>query len=117
MTDVILIEGLQVEATIGVHDWEQQITQPLVFDFEFSTDITLAAAKDELALTLDYFAISEAVTAFCQAHNFALIETLAERLAAHLIEEFGISRLEMTLKKPQAVPAATAVGLRIVRGA
>ena len=50
--DIVFIEGLQVQTTIGYYEWEKKIKQLLVFDLEMGTDIRLAASGDELAKTL-----------------------------------------------------------------
>lgn len=114
--DRILIESLEVETVIGVYDWERTIRQRLTLDLELATDIRPAAADDDLARTLDYAAISQRIAAFADEHDFALVETFAERLAQLLMEEFGVPWLRLTLRKPGAVPTAAAVGVRIERG-
>ncbi|PMR69988.1 dihydroneopterin aldolase [Halomonas heilongjiangensis] len=114
--DLVLIESLAVDTVIGVYDWERTITQRLVLDLELATDIRPAAAGDDIALTLDYAAVSERIAAFAGEHDFALVETFAERLATALREEFAIAWLRLTVRKPGAVAAAAAVGVRIERG-
>lgn len=114
--DRVLIEGLKVETVIGVYAWERTIRQRLVLDLEMATDIRPAAADDDLSKTLNYAAISTRIETFADANHFALVETFAERLAALLREEFAIPWLCLTLRKPGAVPAADAVGVRIERG-
>ena len=115
--DLVLIESLAVDTVIGVYDWERTITQRLVLDLELATDIRPAAEHDDIARTLDYAAISMRIQAFAAEHDVALVETFAERLAEVLREEFGIPWLRLTVRKPGAVSAAAAVGVRIERGA
>lgn len=114
--DRILIEALNVDTVIGVYDWERTITQSLSLDLSLATDIRPAAATDDLRLTLDYAAICQRIQQFANEHQFALVETFAERLAACLQHEFPISWLRMTVRKPGAVPQAASVGLEITRG-
>jgi dihydroneopterin aldolase len=45
-----------------------------------------------------------------------LIEHAAEVLAAELQRTFGIEFLRLSIRKPGAVPAASAVGVSIERG-
>ena len=113
--DRVLIEALELETVIGVYDWERTIRQRLTLDLELATDIRPAAASDDLAQTLNYAAISERITRFADEHDFALVETFAERLAQLLIDEFSIPWLRLTLRKPGAVATAAAVGVRIER--
>ncbi|MCC5883376.1 MAG: dihydroneopterin aldolase [Halomonas sp.] len=114
--DCVLIESLEIETVIGVYDWERTIRQRLVLDLELATDIRPSAATDDLTKTLDYAAISQRIAHFAEASDFALVETFAERLSQLLMNEFAIPWLRLTLRKPGAVPAAAAVGVRIERG-
>lgn len=115
--DKIFIEGLQIEALIGVHDWERRIRQPLQFDIEMAFDNRAAAASDALAGTLDYQAVSERIIEYVLQSGFELIETLAERVADIILSEFGVAHVRLKLSKPGAVPAARAVGVIIEREA
>lgn len=114
--DIVFIEGLQVQTTIGYYEWEKKIKQLLVFDVEMGTDIRAAANNDELAETLNYAEISEAISTFANLDVVDLLETLAERLAAHLMNEFGITWIKLKISKPTAVKEAAAVGVIIERG-
>lgn len=114
--DQVLIEALDVDTVIGVYDWERRITQTLSLDLRLATDIRPAAHNDDLSQTLDYAAISQRIGAFAKENDFALVETFAERLAATLREEFAIAWLQLTVRKPGAVPNARAVGVVIERG-
>ncbi|MGX5729298.1 dihydroneopterin aldolase [Pseudoxanthomonas beigongshangi] len=114
--DKVFIEGLQVDAVIGVYDWERHVRQALRLDLEMAFDNRRPAASDDVADTLDYDAISRRLTAFVQASGFGLVETLAERCAALLIEEFGVTWLRLRLTKPGAVANAVGVGVIIERG-
>lgn len=114
--DRILIEALNVDTVIGVYDWERTIIQSLSLDLSLATDIRPAADSDDLRLTLDYAAICQRIQQFADAHQFALVETFAERLAECLRNEFPIDWLRLTVRKPGAVPQAASVGLEITRG-
>ena len=102
--DKVFIEGLEIEALIGIYDWERRIRQVLRFDLEMAFDNRVPAASDDIADTLDYKAVSK-----------RLVETLAERCAAIVIEEFGVQWLRLKLSKPGAVRGAQAVGVVIER--
>lgn len=114
--DRILIEALTVNTVIGAYDWERSIQQTLSLDLTLATDIRAAAATDDLQLTLDYAAICQRIQKFADAHQFALVETFAERLSECLRTEFSITWLRLRVRKPGAVPNAASVGLEITRG-
>ena len=113
--DKVFIEGLEIEALIGIYDWERRIRQPLLFDLEMAFDNRVPAARDDIALTLDYKAVSKRLIEYVTASEFGLVETLAERCAEIVMNEFKVERVRLKLSKPGAVRGARAVGVFIER--
>lgn len=114
--DIVFIEDLKIDATIGIYDWERRIKQTLAFDLEMATDISRAAKTDAIEDTLNYKDISKRVIDFVEASEFQLVETLAEKIAALILDEFDVSWLCLTLHKPGAIRGSRSVGIRIERG-
>jgi dihydroneopterin aldolase len=114
--DIIFLRGLRIDTVIGIYDWERQVRQTVILDLEMATDIRLAAATDDIAHTLDYKAVSKRITTFVEESDFFLVETLAERIAAILLEEFSVPWVRLTLNKKGAISGATDVGIQIERG-
>nr|MCU0734047.1 dihydroneopterin aldolase [Methylotetracoccus sp.] len=104
------------ETLIGIYDWEREIKQTIILDAEMAADVRKAAATDQIADTLDYKAVSKRIINFVESSEFYLVETLAERLAALLVEEFAIPWLRLTLNKKGAIRGASDVGIIIERG-
>lgn len=115
--DIIYLNDLRVDTVIGVNDWERRIRQTIVLDLELGTNIRRAAASDDLAHTLDYKAVAKRVIAFTEASSFFLVETLAERIAGILLQEFGVPWCRIRLNKQGAVRYVRDVGVVIERGA
>ncbi|PIE40955.1 MAG: dihydroneopterin aldolase [Gammaproteobacteria bacterium] len=115
--DRVYIRELKIQTVIGVFDWERSIKQTVVVDLEMAADIKRAAASDDIADALDYGAISERVVAFVEGNHFKLVETLAEKLAELIQQEFAVPWLQLRLSKPGAVRGAKDVGVMIERGA
>lgn len=113
--DKVFIEGLEIEALIGIYDWERRIRQPLVFDLELAFDNRRPAATDAIADTLDYKAVSKRLIAYVSESGFGLVETLAERCAELVLREFEVAHVRLKLSKPGAVRGARAVGVIIER--
>jgi dihydroneopterin aldolase len=114
--DHVFIEDLRIDTVIGIYDWERRTRQTIALDIEMAFDNTRPAASDAIADTLDYKAVSKRLIAFVEASSFQLVETLAERCAAILREEFGVAWVRIKLSKPGAVRGAKAVGVVIERG-
>ena len=114
--DIVFLQQLQLEAVIGVYDWEREIRQPLTMDLELATDVKAAASTDRIQDALDYHAIAKRITSYVAGSEFQLVETLAEQCAALLMQEFGVTWLRLTLHKPDAIENAASVGVIIERG-
>jgi len=114
--DIVFIEALEIDAVIGIYDWERQITQKVVLDIEMAFDNRRPAASDDIADTLDYKAVSKRLIAFVGESSYGLVESLAERCADILREEFSVPWLRLKLSKPGAVTGSRAVGVAIERG-
>ncbi|MFA5939992.1 MAG: dihydroneopterin aldolase [Sinimarinibacterium sp.] len=113
--DKVFIRGLEVETIVGIHAWERQLKRPLLFDLEMAVDTREAASSDRVRDAVDYAAVSEAVVKLAEAEQPALLETLAERVARRLFEEFPIQALRLALTKPGAVAGVKSVGIEIDR--
>ena len=114
--DKVFIQGLTIQTTIGFYAWEKEIKQTLVIDAEMTWDTALAAVNDELEKTLDYAAISQEIETFANNNPVDLLETLAERMAQHLMTQYGIPYIKLKVAKPNAVHNAFTVGVEIERG-
>lgn len=114
--DIVYIRELRAATVIGVYAWERGVRQTVVLDLELAADNRRAAASDQIGDALDYAALCARLLAFIESSEFQLIETLAERVAAIVIEEFGVPWLRLRLAKPGAVALAGDVGVVIERG-
>ncbi len=114
--DIIYLNDLRIEALIGVFDWERRIRQSLVFDIEMATDIRRAAETDDLQYTLDYGAVAARVIEFVEASEYRLVETLVEKVASIIREEFHVPWVRIRINKQGAVPGVRDIGVIIERG-
>jgi len=114
--DKVFISGLSIQTTIGFFQWEKEIKQTLIIDLVMGWDTAKAAKNDELEKTLDYAEISEYIATFANENPVDLLETLAERLAQHLISRYQIPWLNLKIGKPGAIHNAMSVGVEIERG-
>jgi 7,8-dihydroneopterin aldolase/epimerase/oxygenase len=102
MLDKISIIGLRVPGRHGVYEAERQHGQDFIVDAVLWLDTAPAAASDDLAKTADYGVIAGRLAGIVGGEPVALIETLADRLAAACLEEGSVREAEITVHKPQA---------------
>jgi dihydroneopterin aldolase len=114
--DIIFISDLRIETIVGIYDWERVTRQTVSLDLEMAADIRRAAATDRIEDTLNYKAVAKRLIEFVGASDFQLVETLAERIAAIVLEEFAVPWLRLRLHKPGAVRGSRDVGVLIERG-
>ncbi len=114
--DIVFIKDLRIETIIGIYDWEREIKQIISIDLEMAADNRKAAATDGIDEALNYKAVAKRLIQFVGESEFQLVETLAERIAKIVIDEFDVPWLKLKLSKPGAVTGSKAVGVIIERG-
>lgn len=117
MRDYLFIEGMAIDCFIGFAEWERMVKQTVVLDMKLWTDVAGLAAKDRVEDgDFNTKALSKALRSFVEASDFQLIETLAEKVATLILEDFPVRSVELRLSKPGALRGADNVGVVIFRG-
>ena len=116
MADLIHIEQLALFAYIGVPDAERAAAQRLTVNLTLEPARGFRGLDDDLAKTVDYFAVCEAVKALSAARPRKLIETLAEEIAALVLGHFAVRAVEVELRK-FILPDTAHVAVRLRRTA
>lgn len=115
--DILEVRGIHAIGRHGVLDEERRQGQPFIADIALEVSTAVAATSDDLAHTVDYSVVAQAVHAELAGHPVDLIETLAQRIADRCLAFPGVRAVEVALHKPQApvgVPVNDVI-LRIVR--
>jgi dihydroneopterin aldolase len=99
VADCIIIEQLELTAHIGVPDAERAAPQRLTVSLRLEISGDFRALDDDLAKTVDYFAVCETVKALAAGRPRRLIETLAEEIAAAVLSGFAVAAVEVELRK------------------
>lgn len=114
-SDRLFLRGLAVPCIIGFIEWERRVKQTVVLDLELPADCAHAARTDEVADSIDYKKVAKRVIGFVEASEFKLVETLAERVAALILAEFGVAWVRVAVNKPGAIRGSRDVGVEIER--
>lgn len=113
--DKIFIEDLCVETFIGIYDWEQKTKQPLYIDCEIGFDLSKAGQTDKVTDSIDYAKVATTIKqTICKAPA-GLLETLAERIATALFENFPTERVKLRINKGAIIENCKNVGIEIER--
>jgi dihydroneopterin aldolase len=117
-TDRITLTGLRASAFHGVLSHERANGQLFLIDVVVHLSLREAGDTDELSDTIDYGELSARIVAAVESDPVDLIETVAERVAALVLEYPRAALAEVTVHKPSApitVPFAD-VSVTITRG-
>ncbi len=115
MPDSIHIEGLELSACIGVPDEERAAPQRLTVSLVLEPIRDFRALEDRIGNTVDYFALARTVQALAMVRPRQLIETLAEEIAATVLDQFAVRSIQVELRK-YILPDTAFVAIRIERG-
>jgi len=114
--DRIFLNELKIDTVIGIWEWERRIRQTVIVDLEMSADIAKAAKSDDVVDTLNYKSVAKRVQSFVAESSFQLVETLAERIAGIVRDEFDVAWVKVRVNKPGAIRGSKDVGILIERG-
>ena len=112
--DKIIISELEAHYRVGITEAERAQPQRLLISVEMGHDFKAAAARDNLAETIDYAAVSERLLHFGDDSHWELIETLAADLAAMILDQFSPKQVTVEVKK-FSIPQARHVGVTVTR--
>jgi dihydroneopterin aldolase len=104
VTDRIELRGMRFEGRHGVLPEEAAEVQPFDVDVVLELDLAAAGGTDDLARTVDYGDVFRRVRALVEdGPHAALIETLAERIAADLLTGHpAVETVTVRVRKPRA---------------
>lgn len=114
MPDTILIEQLELSAHVGVPDAERSAAQRLTVSLRLEVTRDFHTLDDDLARTVDYFAVCGAIKALAAERPRRLIETLAEEIAAAVLRDFAVAAVEVEVRK-FILPDTVHVAVRLRR--
>jgi len=98
-SDRIHIEELEVSTHIGVPEEERAAAQRLTVSISFWPYHGARDLADNIESTVNYSAVAEEAKNFVRNQSVNLIETLADRLAMHLLKTFRMQKVIIELRK------------------
>jgi dihydroneopterin aldolase len=115
--DRIMITGLRALGVHGVLPEEQVRPQPFEVDVELSVDLRAAGQSDALTDTIDYGAVSEAVSRVVTSEHHQLLERLAARIAEVCRFDPRVQGVTVEVRKlhPPVRAMVKHIGVRIER--
>ena len=113
--DSILVRDLRVEVLIGIHKRERYVAQTVSIDLDIGLPGSTVFKSDKVTDTIDYEQVALKIRALAGSGHFRLVETLAERIARLLIDDFGAPWANVSVAKIGILANAKFVGVTIKR--
>ena len=101
-SDLIEVRGLRLRGRIGVTADERAQTQPLVISVAARLDTRAASTTDDLTATLDYEEVVRQISKIVSSEEYQLVETLADRIARHVLEHPFVEDVWVRIAKTEA---------------
>lgn len=116
MPDVILLEGIQIPAALGVTAAERRMRRPVLLDVELERDLRAAGRSDRIASTLHYKHVYEVIEAVAASQEHKLVEALGQRIADALLAKFDVDAVTVSVRKSKPFAGVLEyAGIRIRR--
>jgi 7,8-dihydroneopterin aldolase/epimerase/oxygenase len=116
MADLILLEGIQVPAALGVTAAERRMRRPVLLDIAVARDLRAAGRSDRIGQTIHYQRIYEVVEDVAANQEHKLVEALGERIAQAILSKFDAEAVTVTVRKPKPIAGVLEhAGVRITR--
>lgn len=106
MPDTIRMLDLRFFTLVGDLPHERTTPQPLAVDLEVRTDLSRAGRSDRLEDSIDYRLLHRRVAEGVESDPDTaphLLETVAERVAARVLDLDGVTSVRVRCRKPAAV--------------
>lgn len=114
--DLILLQGIQVPAALGVTAAERSQRRPVLLDLEVRSDLRRAGRSDRIRDTLHYRHIFQVVEDVAANQEHKLVEALGERIARAVLAKFDAEAVTVTVRKPTPIAGVLRhAGVRITR--
>lgn len=113
--DHIFIRDFRIETLIGFHKHERIVPQTLRLDLEIGIANTAVFESDKVTDCVDYENVIMRIQELVKGTHFNLVETLAERIARIILDEFGAASVKVSAAKLGILRNTGLVGVQIER--
>ena len=115
MADHVEISGLRANCIIGVDESERLTPQMVEIGIVLDVDLAAAGESDDIADSVDYRSLAEAVVDAAESSSYRLIEALATRVADICLAVSKVEAVEVSIRKPGALRIADSAAVTIRR--
>ena len=111
----ILITDLKIDCIVGIFPHERTNEQSVYVSATLEVNNGVPASSENVDDTIDYDTLSKKITEFAIEQKFQSIETMAEKISELILLDKRVHRVDVLIKKPDAVAEAAYMGVQISR--
>jgi dihydroneopterin aldolase len=112
--DHIFVRDFRLQALIGFHRRERIVPQTLRIDLEIGIGNPAVFSSDKVTDCIDYDKVTARIREVCAGH-VNLVETLAERVARMVLDEFEAAWVKVSIAKLGILKDTGLVGVTVER--
>lgn len=113
----VFVRDLELNANIGVYHREKGQLQPVRINVDLTVEETDGDIEDRLENVVDYGAVVDGIKQILAGGHLNLVETLAEKVAAHCLADERVKVARVRIEKLKVIAEAHSVGVEIEREA
>ena len=102
----IRLKNIQVYAYHGAHEHEREHGGRFEIDVELEANLDAAAHSDDLADTIDYVRLQQAIVDVSSSKRYHLLESFSNAIADRLLKDFPASEVIVRVRKPGVAAGA-----------
>ncbi len=111
----LFLRNFEVMINIGVHDFEKQGEQRVLFNVELFIPLAVSTpTQDELHEVVDYDFIRNTIEARVTQGHIHLQETLCDEVARTLLAHPKVRAVQVSTQKPDVYPDCESVGVEVL---
>ncbi|MBD3367336.1 MAG: dihydroneopterin aldolase [Candidatus Eisenbacteria bacterium] len=103
----VSLENIRLYGYHGATPSERELGQRFEVDVEISADLSGAVAEDSMKKTVNYEKVYRLVESEVVGQKYHLLETMADKIARDVLEQFGALKVTVRVRKPSVPIAGT----------
>ncbi len=99
--DIIRLNNMIFYAHHGYYQAERELGQKFEVDLEMECDLSRAIKTDNLQDTINFETVYHRVQEIFNSYKFTLLESVADKIAKSILEQFPVHAVRLRVRKPQ----------------
>jgi 7,8-dihydroneopterin aldolase/epimerase/oxygenase len=110
----IILEKLRVQASVGILEHELKAKQPLTVSVTLELPMAdVLPPSDDIHHVMDYRRVRDTILDEINKGHINMLETLAGRISARLLELKGVESVILRVDKPSIFPDCDSIGIEV----